>query len=367
MTRSSDHDKLGGLEILRFACAIGILLWHYQMLSYVGLKSENFRQDAQPFFTLLQPMYQSGYLAVPYFWCISGFIFFWKYQHALRESVSGKEFFMMRFSRLYPLHFATLIFVAAIQPIHSLIVGNYFAYSDNTISSFIFHLFLAGNWQFPTYTSFNGPIWSVSVEVAAYATFFFVCRYTSVSGAIALGIVILGSLLYPHFEPELQILSCLTFFYFGGMVCYARRFLDAKGRASPASFLLLALYGPLWWFEPQLPFGHRVQMLIKIPLIVLAFACLPLPKSRLTSIFVGAGALTYSLYLLHFPLMLTIQTAYAAAGKPIPYTTSAMFIAFFSVLLLLAHLCHRYFEMPVQNRIRRSLLRRPRQVAAVSP
>ena len=51
------------------------------------------------------------------FYAISGFVFAYVYL-STNEKVSGKEFFVNRFARLYPLHFATLIIVAILQLIN---------------------------------------------------------------------------------------------------------------------------------------------------------------------------------------------------------------------------------------------------------
>jgi len=72
--------------------------------------------DGQPFYWLLWPLYDYRRYGVQVFWAISGYIFFWKYKDQIaRGSIEAGEFFVLRLSRLYPLHFVTLITVAALQ------------------------------------------------------------------------------------------------------------------------------------------------------------------------------------------------------------------------------------------------------------
>lgn len=77
-TAAGDKSLLG-LELLRFACAISVLLWHYNHFYVVGAAHQGFSVTAQPLYGLLKPFYEAGWLGVQVFWALSGFIFFWKY------------------------------------------------------------------------------------------------------------------------------------------------------------------------------------------------------------------------------------------------------------------------------------------------
>ena len=69
-----------------------------------------------PFYSILFPIYRNGGYAVQMFWTISGFIFFWRYAGRINDkTMKHYEYFILRFSRLYPLHIVTLVAVAALQ------------------------------------------------------------------------------------------------------------------------------------------------------------------------------------------------------------------------------------------------------------
>lgn len=158
-----DHKFLG-LEILRFVSAISVLFWHYQHFSVISYVPVDFIRDDQPYFAVFSLFYEFGYYGVQMFWAISGFIFFWKYRDAiLNNKVSFIDFSILRLSRLYPLHFATLIIVALLQALYFAKLGYFFIYKNYDVMQFILQLFLATNWFDKGLQSFNGPIWSISL------------------------------------------------------------------------------------------------------------------------------------------------------------------------------------------------------------
>jgi peptidoglycan/LPS O-acetylase OafA/YrhL len=69
--------------------------------------------------------------------------------------------------------------------------------------------------------------------------------------------------------------------------------------------------------------------------------------------------MTYSSYLLHFPIQIVIALGFAIAKTPIPFYDARFFAAFIGTTLLASYLTYRYFEAPAQNLIR-GLLLRPR-------
>ncbi len=109
-----------------------MLLWHYVHFAYVADKPVDLVRDRLPLYDLLQPFYEAGEYGVWVFWCISGFIFFWKYRDAIADrSMHGWTFLVYRLSRLYPLHFVTLLIVALLQPIYFRQHGYFFVYQAN--------------------------------------------------------------------------------------------------------------------------------------------------------------------------------------------------------------------------------------------
>jgi peptidoglycan/LPS O-acetylase OafA/YrhL len=72
----------------------------------------------------------------------------------------------------------TLLVVAALQFQYTRATGTAFVYENNDLRHFLLQLLLASNWSLlDNGYSCNGPVWSVSVEVAAYGAFFILCRF----------------------------------------------------------------------------------------------------------------------------------------------------------------------------------------------
>src|SRR5262249_47299325 len=128
----------------------------------------------------LRFFYEQGGKAVSLFFVISGFVFYWLYSRAVASTrIGAQEFALLRFSRLYPLHLATLLIVAALQPLYLSATGSYFIYAYNDAKHFVLNLFFASFWGLQSDQSFNGPSWSISIEILLYAVFFLVVRFIS--------------------------------------------------------------------------------------------------------------------------------------------------------------------------------------------
>ena len=110
--------KLYLVELLRFISSISVLIYHYKIFffqfnGYLELNLNN-KLFLLPFNSIINVFYKYGDYGVQMFWCISGFIISYVYLNK-KYRVTSKEFFINRFSRLYPLHFITLILVLFIQ------------------------------------------------------------------------------------------------------------------------------------------------------------------------------------------------------------------------------------------------------------
>src|SRR5476649_1334315 len=65
---TADHNKLLGLELLRFVSAFAVLVFHYQHFVYQGLaKPANFVRAQQPLYSVLALLYEHGFEGVRVF------------------------------------------------------------------------------------------------------------------------------------------------------------------------------------------------------------------------------------------------------------------------------------------------------------
>lgn len=355
--RASEDDKILGVELLRFACACAVLVFHYKHFAYSGGTLSNFQPSAQPFYPFLKFLYTQGFYGVEVFWCISGFIFYWKYARAIAErKVGGYTFFALRFSRLYPLHLTTLLLVAVLQLAYFRQTGLQFVYQHNDLHRFVLQLFMASNWLTPA-ESFDGPIWSISLEVLVYALFFLTVRYVSKSPFLAAAIALLAALVQVLKISINPVFPCVMFFYLG-CVCatvYERTQRERRlgNLASIAAAVLL--FGAVA-IEATLHLHAKYFLVVCEPcLVFLAVRHMPGNES-VTRLLVPAGNMTYSSYLLHFPVQLATVTVFAYLGRPVPVDSPALFLGFMALTLFLAYWTYRLLELPAQKRIRSRLL-----------
>ncbi len=353
-------DKLLGVELLRFVCALAVLIWHYQHLAFVGLHpAAYFVSTRQPFYSVLRPLYQHGLHGVEVFWCISGFIFFWKYGQAIsRRSIGGQRFFVLRFSRLYPLHLLTLLFVAVMQQVYLRHNHSYFVYAGNDLRHFILQLFMASNWT--TWAeSFNGPIWSISVEVLVYALFFVTLRYLSASALMCALLTVLGGLVAWFIFPKVPLFFCVMYFYLGCLtaIVYGRAMESARTRAVVSSAAVAGL-AAIAVARHYLYIDPLHILVIGAPSLILLCTIHLRGSGRTSRLLAAAGSMTYSSYLLHIPIQITLMTILSFVGVTAPIYSHLFFLAFMFGTLTLAYWCYALFEMPAQNWLRRRLKER---------
>ena len=364
VTPPEETNKLVGLEAFRFLTAFAILVFHYRHFAFVADKPVGLEPERLPLYAPLRVLHDSGAFGVWVFWCISGFIFFWKYRDPIAErAVGGWKFFTLRFSRLYPLHLVTLLLVALLQMAYFDLRGVFFVYQDNDLPHFLTQFFMASEWGITRGESFDGPIWSVSVEVLVYLLFFLMLRATR---SWLLNVVIVAACLaaiYLHISG--QVTYCLVLFYAGGLAAAARRAVDVsrfRMVIETCGGLVATIVMPLviYALRDQL---DRFDILLFAGFTPILLFCLSrqinFPRPVQAAI-VAAGNTTYSSYLLHFPLQLAIVLCFALSGRPVPVYSGALFAVYLLTVLLLSYFTFRCFEAPAQRFIRGAFRRSPR-------
>ena len=359
--------KLLGLELLRFACALGVLIFHFKHFAMTGA-SAPLTANPLPLNFLLAPIYRFGAYGVEIFWCISGFIFYWKYAAIIAaRAITPMRFFWLRFSRLYPLHFVTLMAVAALQPIHAALAGQPFVYADNGLGRFVLQLALADQWAGAHPFSFNGPIWSVSAEVFVYFAFFLLVRTFGtmrwlIGAAVAAGLVCIWA------EAVSPAVICAAYFFAGGAAAQAWR--DAARRrqwqvAAIAVLVAGAIAAPLLDLGSNDDRALLTWLLVMIPpSLVLAARDAPWLDRGQRGI-TAAGNLTYSIYLLHFPLQLAFVTLALAVGFVPPVGEAWFLAAYLAASIAIGRFVFVGFEAPAQAMIRAATVARVGRPVAV--
>lgn len=377
------------LDLLRGLAALTVVFWHWQHFFFDGSTFVPYDKQAQPFYGLFFLAYESGWLAVDLFFSLSGFVFFWLYAEEIaKREVGGWRFFVLRFSRLYPLHLLTFLLVLVMQ--HWLLArsGDFFVMPYNDTYHALLNLLMISGWGLEQGPSFNGPIWSVSVEVLMYLVFFLCCRLFGLRLSVNIALVVFGlALMTVH--PILG--RGLFSFFLGGLVFRGYQALCRCDRVQQAAPLVSAAAALLWlltlvevrssWLstslqalgEAYLPATlvahlpaalHALSRLLPVallfPLTILALVLVETRRGHLGRRLASVGDLTYATYLLHFPLQLALFIGARQLGlaADVFYSQWALLL-FFALLIPLCRLTYRYVERPAQDALRTLLLERP--------
>jgi peptidoglycan/LPS O-acetylase OafA/YrhL len=373
-------SRIYALDACRGIAALSVVLWHWQHFYMLnGSLPATFRRSEQPLYAVLWIFYEQGGIAVDFFFGISGFVFFRIYQEKIRHRlISARAFWMLRFSRLYPLYLATLLIVLVAQLLIASRFHFFFVYQANDWQHFLANLFVLQQWNIVKGDSFNGPAWSISIELAMYLLFYAFCRYRIVSTWSGVLIVAVCGIVVFNFDKELGR-GVMGFFVGGAVSMLLDRYSSGKRSATwvsagaAAGWLIvvldfnngwlhqqvrgLAMLGPvklLGWYDSHSTGLFLVLFIFTvIPLTISSLALCEsnprLPFHRAAWI----GDISYSSYLIHFPLQLIVAALMLNGVISTELRGRVWFLLlFYGVLIPLSLLVYHYFERPAQNWIR---------------
>jgi peptidoglycan/LPS O-acetylase OafA/YrhL len=269
---SAPGRRFDGLELLRFAAAFAVLVWHYQHFFHNPPTGDAtlFDRARQPFFRVLFRFYERGHLAVQVFWAISGFIFFYKYADAIyARSISLYRFIVLRFTRLYPLHFVTLLAVAMLQSLFAAHHGGQsYVYAENDRFHFLLNLLMVPHWGYQHGWSFNAPMWSVSVEEFSYLAFFMVASGVAMRGRGTLGIAAAALVFLTASVFTSEFGECFSLFLWGGVLYGVH---ERVSRVAAAAALAIAISLALWTPPFDGLLLMRAGVLVFVTALIVAF------------------------------------------------------------------------------------------------
>jgi peptidoglycan/LPS O-acetylase OafA/YrhL len=352
-----------GVDLLRFFLSMSVLFPHYANFYYQFSWNIGPGLKQQPFFKFLWPLYEEGGLAVQYFWLISGLIFQAVYfKEISNRQITFKRFATLRLSRLYPLHFATLLIVALLQFAFFTVTGRYFLDEVNTLSNFVMQIFFIANWFPDRNYSFNVPIWSVSIEVLVYILFYLITLAGLTKGR-SLYYIIVVSVFLRFFGILDPFHECLLYFFSGCLLVQfinegipMQRLVFRYGVASALlaipAFFRYHYYANGYAFVEGFEFRLLLVPIASLTVLSFILAFRNLKSKRVIGHIRLLGNMTYSMYLVHFPIQIIILMCL----KPASYQTfnSPMMLLFFiASVMVTGWVVFEYFEKPAQKYLRK--------------
>jgi len=371
------------LDILRGIAALSVVLHHWQHFFIGIVPFTDCKWMQLPFSIFLGNLLNGGHRGIHVFFSLSGFIFFWLYSDRIeKKTITFKEFCLLRFSRLYPLHLVTLLFVFAAQFWIYSLQREFFVYKVNDIYHLALNLIFASNWGFEKDMSLNGPSWSTSVEILLYGFFFVLCalRMTrwwqlALIALVGEGMIILE---WPTTGMHHGIGSGVHMFFLGGVSFRIYQHLKDSSKLKEyyeAIILVLVSVWILVWLSFFYGFAVWVSFCVEsarpivwyhlffnifiIQFTIISLALLETYRGTLGKRFSVLGDISYSCYMINFPLQIVFAGIIIRLGSPLNGTDRSVFyspwmlLGFLAVLLFSSYLSFRYFERPVQEFLRK--------------
>lgn len=351
-------QHMPALTGLRFVLAIWVILHH---LSGKGKMLEGALAALPgPLYTLIH----SGYIAVGTFFVLSGFVLArsygateWNRRNLLRYSVA-------RWARVYPVYLLSLVILAPI--IYSELSSGRPAITDERASLLVNYGFVLQGWTGTLPVHWNTPAWSLSCEMFFYICFpLAVCVLRGVAWhrvlipagiALALPTVLAGF----HVPIDWKPIIHLGDFLIG--IAAAGAYAALEHRDSP-------LMGRGYWlYAPAALLGIAIiafPILVPGPMFV-SSALRPLNAMLITGLALGGGfparalstpAVTflgqasYSMYILHIPLLWWFKRTWVYQASVMPQFAAALI--YVGGVVTVSGLVFRHFEEPANRRIRR--------------
>ncbi|GKQ49254.1 acyltransferase [Bradyrhizobium sp. Ce-3] len=329
------------LDLLRLAAVGAVILYHY---GFWGTASHGVQKVALPY---LAPIAQYGFLGVPVFFAISGFV--------IAYSAEGRTpvgFAIARFSRIYP----TFVICMTFTFLATLLLGH--DYFHATWQQWLANLFIAAPMLGQPYM--DDAYWSLVIEVVFYAWVALFLAWgifprridTIIVAWIAITFANELTLDVPLFEK--LFMADDSGFFAVGLLIYEHY----RGRRDTRLYSLLTLAMGTATFQAvhklerlgvhtHGSFDPRVVTAICIVSLGIVFAATRIKSVPLPDIVVRAvGGITYPLYLLHLQLGYVILLLIT----PTPDALSTALVV--AGMVALAWFVWRFLESPAHYLVR---------------
>jgi peptidoglycan/LPS O-acetylase OafA/YrhL len=354
MTTKDAPQRVGFLDHCRGIAILAVFLGHALNVS-IGENMGNPRESTLGFLFRLIPVLMQCFCdaGVPIFFVVSGFCIHMSYQQQGREWGS---FFIRRFFRIYPPYFFAVLLFALVYPLTRFdIVRGW--------QQMAYHLLLIHNLRIGASSGINPSFWSIGVEAQLYLLYpmllVLVARLGWRGALSGLALLELGMrvacIIHPGLLDAYWFIGSPLFFWFSWSLGAALA--DAYLHGHP---LPLVKFSPVLWIvlavgsyhvKPLQPFVFPIYAVLTTIILgrILTGAG---PKFRVPQFCRDhlriTGVCSYSIYLLHQPLMAAIPVVlhYWFSGTFNPMLVYLACVLSWLVIMPLGWLWWRLLERP---------------------
>jgi peptidoglycan/LPS O-acetylase OafA/YrhL len=340
-------SSLLSIDILRAIAALGVFSYHQHVASYLASYSH---------IAIIDQLDNFGALfAVPLFFLISGYCIHLSNLKYIKENkaLPLKEYYKRRFLRIYPPYLFALIFAIA---------TNYFTYGkSSSYEDIIVHVFSLQGFTVKYFNTINVVLWTISIEIAfylIYPVFYYIRLKYSLNKALLFSLVVTTvSIIYFSLQEKVSLPQhfCVFNLWFAwccGAYLADKITFDPVQLKKPVFMLIycgivvafIAIHFiPNNW---SIVYDQLDILIWTAPLVLLISNENWLQKHNniFITLLANIGLSSYSLYLLHEPLMV-LKNYLAHRFLP----TSLQFpgvIAGIFIIPLITWYSYKYVERP---------------------
>ncbi len=311
-------------------------------------------------FLILSP-FSLGYLGVAVFFVVSGFCVHLSHQKSSRHD--WPVYFVRRFFRIYPPYFVAVGLLGIRALLNPASIRNFAA-------QFPSHVLMAHNFDISTFFGINVAFWSIAVEVQLYVLYpllLLLVRRIGWGGALMIAALIeiglratVGAfgLFNDDPLPRLQLLSGPFYYWLSWSIGAKLADDHLNGRPLFSSgwpgWLAPVLMVVSWLFKPLNEFTFLFAALATANGIafLLSHPGFNLPSPRLLrERLQWAGVISYSVYLLHEPLLNLVPRVLGAAFPNHPLPPFAVFVCCLCEFPLIGVVCWLFYRFVEQTSI----------------
>lgn len=339
--------RIVALDLVRFFAALSVVLYHYTS-----------RYETSTF-TLISEVTKYGYLGVPLFFIISGYVI------ALSaNNRTAIQFAISRFVRLYPALWAGVIFTVLILAV--------FTDKQHSVQQ-IFANFTLLN-EYLGFEDIDGVYWTLKVELKFYACIFLllaagVFTKHQIWLSLWLALTVMHTFFGQPFFMGWFISPSYSSFFIAGIAFFL---MQHNGRSAFIYFIIISslitssfrAYEQAEGFMINPNIGEKLTSVAVVWLFYLLMYFLSTEKLHLKerSIFITLGAITYPLYLIHNTAGKAIIDYYSAT---IPEEIIVVFVA--ALMLIFSWSIYLFIEKPFSTPLKIYLLSMFNRTQSLSP
>lgn len=264
---------------------------------------------------------RNSYIAVDFFFILSGFVICMNYADKLEQVVDLKKYVIKRFLRLWPLHLNSLLFLSFLDFIafrfglgaDTVVFSDIVSFAKELVLLHVFMPEVGMHWNFPA--------WSISAEIVAYLVFAFLVFGLGNRFIYGLAAVFILSFFSVFCEIDTKALRATTGFCLGAMIAelfFRRRIYEYRFPSILEVPALLLLFTIFAFYKKLGGIAYPVMLMSFTAVVtIFAFEAGPISSALKAWPFQKLGLYSYGIYMVHSLIMKLIDKLISVLEKVI--------------------------------------------------